>query len=230
MRISVQEQFQLLDRPPPLHSKSSLSTIQQQSVSSKVFHSPTALKERKSSLVGGVGSFRNSWEPNINRDLTSLKQKKVSTLSQSMMLEPKLYHQLLPPIMNEQSKPADRTMRLSSRDWESDPQFIQKLFRYNQIDHQLFNPHIDEKNYRKQFNRQLDVSVPLVYTRPSRKKASVVNFKIEDNLSHLYPAHRRQLGDSSPEVIYDSRFTKDIIYSANDMDIIDSDLKRAKIM
>jgi len=73
----------------------------------------------------------------------------------------------------------DRTVRLSSRDWEQDPQFMGQLFRYNQLDHQLFSPNVDKETYRKSFEMQLDVSVPLVYPRPVRGKDSVVDFQAE---------------------------------------------------
>lgn len=125
--------------------------------------------------------------------------------------------QLLPSIGK------DRTVRLSSRHWEQDPQFMGQLFRYNQLDHQLFSPNVDKETYRKSFEKQLAVSVPLVYPRPIRGKASVVDFQAE--LEEKRRQSRLQPPESSPDAIYE-RFNNDV----HDTKALPQDVPKATMM
>lgn len=82
-----------------------------------------------------------------------------------------------------------------------------QLFRYNQMDHQLFNPSVDNESYRKSFDKQLAVSVPLTYPRPVRGKASVVDFQVE--MEEKKRDRKLQPPEGSPDAMY-QRFNADI--------------------
>lgn len=73
-----------------------------------------------------------------------------------------------------------RAMRYSSREWETDPRFVQQLLRFNQLDHINFNPILDTKALRKAYKRILNVDVPMVFKQYSKKRANVVNYQLID--------------------------------------------------
>lgn len=78
-----------------------------------------------------------------------------------------------------------RTLRYSSKAWESNPRFVQQLFRFNQLDHLNFNPALDSKAFRLSYQRALGVQVPLVHALPSRVKVCRVEFKSIDDAAEV---------------------------------------------
>lgn len=113
-------------------------------------------------------------------------------------------------------------MRYSSREWETDPRFVQQLLRFNQLDHINFNPILDTNALRKTYKRILNVDVPMVFKQYSKNRANVVNYhRIDQNYEDDFPNGKKGGGshEVDPDVIFD-RFVKDYQNENETVDIV----------
>jgi hypothetical protein len=113
-------------------------------------------------------------------------------------------------------------MRYSSREWETDPRFVQQLLRFNQLDHINFNPILDTNALRKTYKRILNVDVPMVFKQYSKNRANVVNYhRIDENYDDDFPNGKKGGGshEVDPDVIFD-RFVKDYQNENETVDIV----------
>jgi len=53
----------------------------------------------------------------------------------------------------------NRMLRFSSNPWDTDPEYVKELLRYNEIYHHDYNPSLDSKTSKMIFEKYIGVNV-----------------------------------------------------------------------